>query len=1330
MHDIHEKDEKGTKVNGIEQSAQSASRTSGLFLTRTARSRCQGVGASAAVPRSRRCRLLVSVLLVSLAAAFVSIAGAASALAAGEAPTLRWVTAVYFQDNSEDALIAFSTRMFAEASIGVDGLNTKWRAEYSTSKSALEDGSGTVASSGEQAGDIAGGGQNIPFGPLIEPKQGPHMVHHLVPGTHYYARFFAENADGTAVLPFEFTTAAVARPEIAQYESGDPVSKGGHTSLEASATGQTTAAFKAEIETNGAATDYSFGYSESPSGPYTTCTSGSISIAEDYAWPEFHCNGLAPETTYYVRLLATNEKGTTEQTSINRGNVEEVDSFTTITARPVTTGLEFVNVTATSARLRGALVPHGTKTRWRFESAPSTHGPWTVVPGGTGVISQAEAEAEAGNEVRRMEGSLTGLGSARTYYVRLFAENAAGEGKNYYGEPILTGTRGIASFETTGSLTLETFAVHGLDSEAPRVVGAIDPESNVSDEEQRISIEGAPTGGTFTLSFGGRTTAPIAYDATERAVSEALDKLVAVFVSGPDGGPYNLFFGGAVAEPKVEADGAGLTPSGSVNVQVTTQGGEGYDAHYHFQYVSAKAFEAEGGFAGRGVSETPEVDVGSGVGSRMVAADLPGLTPGETYDYRILGTSNAPGDPVVYAAAQTLTAPAPPVSESSTACPNEALRAGLSANLPDCRGYEQLTPVYKNGARELFNYGAAVGAGVTVGEGGENVMLEDEAVNLGVGPATGQSPYFFSRQVGGGWQMTAASTQPETGVQRPLPQLLAPDLKSFAFRSSFFTSPGAESKDVEYKAGPPGGPYATVASVPVAQEGQGWVGASRDFSKLLLEVADHTLLGSATGTKQGNDLYEYAGGELRQVNVSGGVPGSPIGVCGANIVVGEEERGGVSSAHAVSASGARVFFEAVPGKSCSEAHELFMRENGESTVDIGRYRFIAANAEGSELLLEKQSGETNEVLLYQTETAALTRLFAFHQAISSVLVSRDLSAIYFVSAEPPEGAVGGIGGFGGLYRYDVAARKLEFIDTGDEIEPRETSPEGRYLYLEGKALGGIPGASSHAEGASGQVQVYRYDSAEGLLQCMSCASSFDPEPKLIATFGPVGGGGGVLQSRTGYPRQEFASANGDYVFFDSAAALLPADVDGEVAPIYGTPAETENPSYLFSVSSDVYEWRKPGVDGCAHLQGCLALITNGRGGFLNLFLGTDESGRDAFIYTNSRLGPRDIDSAGDIYDARVGGGEAPPPPRPVECEGDSCSSPPSAPNDATPSSLTFSGEGNVAQPSTGNPAAKPAKPEKKTKKKKTRKRVKKAKARMKGKAKKSAGLMNHRRSGR
>jgi hypothetical protein len=147
------------------------------------------------------------------------------------------------------------------------------------------------------------------------------------------------------------------------------------------------------------------------------------------------------------------------------------------------------------------------------------------------------------------------------------------------------------------------------------------------------------------------------------------------------------------------------------------------------------------------------------------------------------------------------------------------------------------------------------------------------------------------------------------------------------------------------------------------------------------------------------------------------------------------------------------------------------------------------------------------------------------------------------------------------------------------------------------------------------------------------------------------------------------------VFFDTPAELVPADIDGQIAPEGSRTTGGVHTSENYSLSSDVYEWRRDGVDGCALLQGCLALITSGHGGFLNILLGSDRTGENVFFATNESLLPRDNDTAGDIYDARIGGGFPEPPPA-VPCEGDACFHPVPAPNDPTPSSEQFHGAGN------------------------------------------------------
>jgi hypothetical protein len=49
-----------------------------------------------------------------------------------------------------------------------------------------------------------------------------------------------------------------------------------------------------------------------------------------------------------------------------------------------------------------------------------------------------------------------------------------------------------------------------------------------TNEQQTVTITGGPTGGTFTLTFGGQTTAAIAYNATAAQVLAALELLTSI----------------------------------------------------------------------------------------------------------------------------------------------------------------------------------------------------------------------------------------------------------------------------------------------------------------------------------------------------------------------------------------------------------------------------------------------------------------------------------------------------------------------------------------------------------------------------------------------------------------------------------------------------------------------------------------------------------------------------------------------------------------------------------------------------------------------------------
>jgi hypothetical protein len=965
---------------------------------------------------------------------------------------------------------------------------------------------------------------------------------------------------------------------------------------------------------------------------------------------------------------------------------------------------EASNVAATSAHIVASFRPEGLATEYRIEytTEPENKGSWALAPNGAGSIPATE------DRDRRAAVDLTGLSPGTAYYVRLFVKSSAGEV-----------TSSSERFVTAGPPTATTFATHSFAAgeETIRALGAVERGGSAIDEEQTVTVGGGATAGTFKLCFEGQC-ADVAFvpHETEPGEDSEEDRVQAALASLPNIGneqiyvtenfitsSYTIQFVGRLAGqnlPQITAEASGLEPSGTVTV-ATVQNGGPFAAHYHFEYTTA-------GFAGCGTLvnpsclTTPEVEFGAGKEeTELVGVDLPGLEPGQTYHYR-LAASNEAAPQGVEGNEQTLTVPAA-VQSAEEVCSNAALRSGHSAHLPDCRAYEQVTPVDKEGAEDMYKYGL-MGEGSLVGEDGEHFMLHAPGVQWGASSDDRISNYFFTR-ASGGWQMTSARPQGEAGPDSYQPFLFGPDLTENGLEVEWDTSVAYSSPDVELEAGPPGGPYTPVASIPRAdlERERAWIGASADGSKLILQTTDRTLSGHSS-TTSGNDLYEFAGGELRQVNVLTG--GQKISACGARLARGYEGYEGSSksesSAHAVSADGARVFFV----DNCT--HDLYLRVGGAETIDIGQYTFLAANREGSKVLLEKLNGEIHEVLLYESEAGTTKPLFSTQEAIITdggggppVVtegVNEELTAIYFFStaqltpeAPPPTRETG----FNqeDLYRYDIlAGGEPLFVaqsdgNSGGGFTGHSASPDGRYFYWISGGVGGVPGGAGQSD------QVYRYDSVEDVVQCMSCASPFDPQPKLSATFLETG----TTRPIDGMPDPTDSSANGDYVFFDSISALVPEDVDGEVEPEQGL--HGEHPGTTYTPSSDVYEWRKYGIDGCGHLQGCLALISSGTGGFKNVLLGTTESGRDVFFATHDSLVPGDDDTAGDIYDARIGGGFPPAPPRPVECEGDSCSTPFAAPSDLTPSSATFQGAGDVVSATApqvkGSSKAKPKKKPKK-----------------------------------
>ena len=85
---------------------------------------------------------------------------------------------------------------------------------------------------------------------------------------------------------------------------------------------------------------------------------------------------------------------------------------------------------------------------------------------------------------------------------------------------------------------------------------------------QSLTVNGAPTGGTFTLTYSGQTTAAIAFNASAATVEAAIQALSTVGagmarVSGANGGPWTvvLYVAAPVAFTHTDSFTGGTTPS-------------------------------------------------------------------------------------------------------------------------------------------------------------------------------------------------------------------------------------------------------------------------------------------------------------------------------------------------------------------------------------------------------------------------------------------------------------------------------------------------------------------------------------------------------------------------------------------------------------------------------------------------------------------------------------------------------------------------------------------------------------------------------------------------
>jgi DNA-binding beta-propeller fold protein YncE len=682
---------------------------------------------------------------------------------------------------------------------------------------------------------------------------------------------------------------------------------------------------------------------------------------------------------------------------------------------------------------------------------------------------------------------------------------------------------------------------------------------------------------------------------------------------------------------------------------------------------------------------------------------LPGLQPGTTYHYRFVAQSVG-GGPVFGEEASFTTFPLPGGGKSD--CLNQAFRSGRAGFLPDCRGYEMVSPVEKNGVDITALpsiYGLAAPAELNQSSSdGDSLSYSSQAAFGDAISAPFTSQYLASRDSASGWSSHGISPPRESSsvVEALEPRL---DVQFKAFSEDLCrgwlineTEPLLAPKAVEgylnlygrTNCGTEGYETITAAKPTNATAEEYWPeiqGVSRDGSHVIFRANARLTNNAASITRY--QLYEIVDGKVRLVSVlPDGNASKTESVAGAPARAQNQDASGRTGGvdHAVSDDGSRIFW--TTGDSLNFAASLYVRidpspsAGDEETISVSAApaRFWTAAADGSKAIFTRDGG------LYEFDVDAEAETEIAGGVLGVLGASDDASRIYFASTQ----ALGGEGEAGrpNLYFYQAGnSGPPSFIGTlGDadidddrRISPVSSNPFWRHARV--TPDGGVAAFMSTApltgydnlDVATGQPdsEVYLYSAENDRLRCVSCNPT-GSRPKGRAFPAQNAKVTRIASQIPAWANQFYASRvlsdDGSRLFFESFDALVPRDING---------------------AQDVYVWQQAESRAACENEiggelfllqegGCLSLISSGENTIDSQFVDASHDGGDVFFKTGASLVPQDPRLI-DIYDARVGGGFPPPATTPAQCEGEACQPPPTPPNDPTPGSLSFSGAGNV-----------------------------------------------------
>lgn len=668
-------------------------------------------------------------------------------------------------------------------------------------------------------------------------------------------------------------------------------------------------------------------------------------------------------------------------------------------------------------------------------------------------------------------------------------------------------------------------------------------------------------------------------------------------------------------------------------------------------------------------------------------------------------------------------------------CPTEAPRAGVGAALPDCRAYEQVTPVAKNGSNVqgyLNNVQAA--------RDGEGITFYSQVGFPGAEGSQDFGTFLATRAPDGSSWSTQGLLPPAQAGPRASVNGWTEDLADIFDTAS---QPGQSA--TFYLRDSASHVLRPIVTTEESFTEFGYVGASDDGAAVAFESYGK-LLPEALEYISNLYVWDRETGELRLGGVlnSGEPPAEGVAGGSYDWFQGNTYSGGYAANYytqeeeALSPDGSGLVFTALgsgqvylrvnptAAQGCGEAGKACTYQVSAPNTGVvdpegeKPAAFQASRKDGSLILFtssqhltsDANTGPTDEgsdLYVYDLnapEGERLTDLTPDTEAgdpngaeVKGVLgASVDGSYVYFAAAgslasdAPPATCTGSgevVTGLCNVYVWHEGA--ISFVaqvqanevygaaEDADNWRPGSRNaggtlePKTSRVSPDGRTLLFSSQRRLTAYDNQGMAELYRYRYGDPAPTCVSC------DPTGAA---PIAG---ASLSSVYVPAAEISmpailtrnlSANGERLFFESPDKLLPADVNGE-----GGCPRVEEVTRSRSCQ-DVYEWEADGSGSChgtAQNGGCLYLISTGESPQPSYFGDADLEGKNAFFFTTQPLVGQDRDGLVDIYDARIEGGisgQNPAPPS-VCTDESSCKGPvPVAPGTVNAGTAGFHGPGN------------------------------------------------------